>query len=189
MSDITYHEKSQSDPNAAASEDTVIDVLRRSVDKRVSPILSQLHSFQRAQPGNEKLISILTSTPDTSLGVIPRRPPQPPNPIQRDRVYLLLPPPNARTVRHHPDLEWHRLRSQGGRTPVQGRHGKGPREVLARGDQGGGQGQEGAGQGDWRVVEEDSGIGWTTGARPRPSKWVHEEIRLGTLENLEPRTL
>ena len=36
MSDITYHEKSQSDPNAAASEDTVIDVLRRSVDKRVS---------------------------------------------------------------------------------------------------------------------------------------------------------
>jgi hypothetical protein len=40
MSDITYHEKSQSDPNAAASEDTVIDVLRRSVDKRVSPVLS-----------------------------------------------------------------------------------------------------------------------------------------------------
>ncbi|KAH8081205.1 Yqey-like protein-domain-containing protein [Filobasidium floriforme] len=35
MSDITYHEKSQSDPNAAASEDTVIDVLRRSVDKRI----------------------------------------------------------------------------------------------------------------------------------------------------------
>jgi uncharacterized protein YqeY len=35
MSDITYHEKSQPDPNAAASEDTVIDVLRKSVDKRV----------------------------------------------------------------------------------------------------------------------------------------------------------
>jgi hypothetical protein len=50
MSDITYHEKSQSDPNAAASEDTVIDVLRRSVDKRVSSLLLQLHSFQRARP-------------------------------------------------------------------------------------------------------------------------------------------
>jgi hypothetical protein len=140
MSDITYHEKSQSDPNAAASEDTVIDVLRRSVDKRVSPILSQVYSFQHAQPGNWKLISILTFPADTSLGIIPRRPPKPCDSIERDRVHLLLPPPNARTVRHHPDLEWHRLRSQGGRAPVQGRHRKGPREVLARGDQGGGQG-------------------------------------------------
>lgn len=51
MSDITYHEKSQSDPNAAASEDTVIDVLRRSVDKRVSPILFRFCSFQSVQPG------------------------------------------------------------------------------------------------------------------------------------------
>lgn len=36
MADITYHEKSGANPNEPANEDTVIQVLRKAVDKRVS---------------------------------------------------------------------------------------------------------------------------------------------------------
>jgi uncharacterized protein YqeY len=36
MADITYHEKAGANPNEPASEDTVVDVLRKAVDKRVS---------------------------------------------------------------------------------------------------------------------------------------------------------
>jgi hypothetical protein len=36
MADITYHEKSGANPNEPAHEDTVIEVLRKAVDKRVS---------------------------------------------------------------------------------------------------------------------------------------------------------
>lgn len=35
MADITYHEKASANPNEPANEDTVIDVLRKAVDKRV----------------------------------------------------------------------------------------------------------------------------------------------------------
>ncbi|KAJ9117397.1 hypothetical protein QFC24_006493 [Naganishia onofrii] len=34
MADITYHEKAGANPNEPASEDTVVDVLRKAVDKR-----------------------------------------------------------------------------------------------------------------------------------------------------------
>lgn len=36
MSDITYFEKSQADPNAAASNDSVVNVLRKAASNRVS---------------------------------------------------------------------------------------------------------------------------------------------------------
>lgn len=37
MADITYHEKAGANPNEPANEDTVVEVLRKAVDKRVSP--------------------------------------------------------------------------------------------------------------------------------------------------------
>ncbi len=36
MADIIYFEKSQSDPHATASEENVVSVLRKAIEKRVS---------------------------------------------------------------------------------------------------------------------------------------------------------
>lgn len=66
MADITYHEKSQPDPNASASEDTVIEVLRKSIDKR----RQALDSYPADHPNRSTLqseIDLISSYLPTTL--------------------------------------------------------------------------------------------------------------------------
>lgn len=134
MSDITYHEKSQSDPNAKASEDTVIDVLRRSVDKRVSLLHYLRLPVSRPQNVDSDFIQFAPlTTQDTSIGIIPLRPSQPGNPLQGNLLHLLLPPPHARALGDHTDLEWDRLRFERRGESFKGRDGQGVGDFLAGG--------------------------------------------------------
>ncbi|KAJ9114055.1 hypothetical protein QFC22_005875 [Naganishia vaughanmartiniae] len=53
MADITYHEKAGANPNEPASEDTVVDVLRKAVDKRSQAA----GSYPQDHPSHQQFLS------------------------------------------------------------------------------------------------------------------------------------
>ncbi|KAJ9091005.1 hypothetical protein QFC19_009301 [Naganishia cerealis] len=53
MADITYHEKAGANPNEPASEDTIVDVLRKAVDKRSQAA----ESYPKEHPSHQQFMS------------------------------------------------------------------------------------------------------------------------------------